>query len=141
MIGMIGMVLAVAALTLQAAEPPPMRVGLIGLDTSHVVEFTALLNDPARAEHVPGARVVAAFRGGSPDVQASATRIDKFTSELRDRWKVELVATIPELVSKVDAVMITSVDGRTHLPQLRQVLPAVCGMRVHIAHDGDGAAR
>src|SRR5690606_35005962 len=51
----------------------PLRVGLIGLDTSHVVAFTRLLNDPAHPDHVPGARVVAAFKGGSPDVEASAT--------------------------------------------------------------------
>jgi predicted dehydrogenase len=120
---MIGLLLA---LVLAAGAPSPkgaLRVGLVGLDSSHAVEFTALLNDPARPEHVPGARVVAAFRGGSPDVEASATRIDRFTAELRDRWKVELVATLPELLPKVDAVIITSVDGRAHLPQLRQLLP------------------
>lgn len=116
--------IALLLAALLAADPPELRVGLVGLDTSHVVEFTALLNDPARSGHVPGARVVAGFRGGSPDVEASATRIDKFTAELRDRWKVELVPSIEALVRKVDAVMITSVDGRTHLAQARQVLPS-----------------
>jgi hypothetical protein len=115
------------ALLVALVAPAPaadLRVGLVGLDTTHVVEFTALLNDPARAGHVPGARVTAAFRGGSPDVEASATRIDKFTAELRDRWKVPIVASIGALVQQVDAVMITSVDGRTHLAQARQVFPA-----------------
>ena len=55
---------------------PNLRIGMIGLDTSHVVAFTELFNNPDHPKHVPGARVVAAFKGGSPDVEASATRIE-----------------------------------------------------------------
>jgi predicted dehydrogenase len=106
------------------AQERTIRVGLIGLDSSHSVAFTQLLNDPSRPDHVPGARVVAAFKGGSPDVEASATRVDKFTAELRDTWKIELVDSIAELVRRVDAVMVTSVDGRVHLAQARAVLAA-----------------
>lgn len=108
----------------QAAGAAPIRIGLIGLDTSHAGAFTQLLNDPARADHVPGARVVAAFKGGSPDVEASANRVDKFTAEIRDKWGIEIVGSIEELVKKVDAVMVLSVDGRTHLPQARAVIAA-----------------
>lgn len=107
-----------------AQAPPAIRIGLIGLDTSHAVAFTQLLNDPSRLDHVPGARVVAAFKQGSPDVEASATRIDKFTAELRDTWKIELVDSIDALVRRVDAVMLVSVDGRAHLAQARAVLAA-----------------
>ena len=102
----------------------PIRIGLIGLDTSHAGAFTQLLNDESRPDHVPGARVVAAFKGGSPDVEASRTRIDKFTADLRDRWKIEIVDSIDALLAKVDAVIITSVDGRVHLAQARPVLAA-----------------
>lgn len=101
-----------------------LRLGMIGLDTSHVVRFTELLNDPARPDHVPGARVVAAFKGGSPTVAESATRIERFTAELRDKWKVELVGSIEELCQKVDAVLLMSVDGRQHLEQVRPVFAA-----------------
>jgi predicted dehydrogenase len=119
--------------TLVAGEPeagaqtPPgkvLRVGLIGLDTSHVTAFTALLNDPANPDHIPGARVVAAYKGGSPDVEASATRIEKFTAELRDKWKIEIVDSIEALLPKVDVVMIESVDARVHLAQARPVIAA-----------------
>ncbi len=106
------------------ANSREIRVGLIGIDSSHAGAFTQLLNDPARPDHVPGARVVAAFKGGSPDVEASATRIEKFTAELRDTWKIEFVDSIDELLRRVDAVMVTSVDGRVHLPQSRPVLAA-----------------
>src|SRR5213594_2637557 len=73
----------------------PLRVGIIGLDTSHVVEFTKVLNDACSPDHVPGARVVAAYQGGSPDVDASASRVEGFTARLRDQWKVEIVPAIP----------------------------------------------
>ena len=120
---------AVAAVpTLARAQAPAaaaggktLRVGMIGLDTSHVTAFTALLNDPNHPDHVPGAKVVAAFKGGSPDIEASATRIDKFTAELRDKWKIEIVDSIDALLPKVDVVMIESVDARVHLAQARPV--------------------
>jgi predicted dehydrogenase len=112
------------AATAAAQDAPPLRIGLIGLDTSHVIEFTRILNDPAAANHVPGARVVAAWKGGSPDVAASATRIERFTTELTQKWNVPLVDSIEELVKRVDAVMLTSVDGRQHLAQARPVFAA-----------------
>jgi GFO/IDH/MocA oxidoreductase family protein len=105
-------------------DPQPIRVGLIGLDTSHAGAFTQLLNDPSRPDHIPGARVVAAFKGGSPDIEASASRVEKFTAELRDTWKIDLVGSIEELVRRVDAVMLLSVDGRVHLAQARPVIAA-----------------
>ena len=108
----------------RAAPPTPMRIGLIGLDTSHVVQFTSILNDPNHPQHVPGARIVAAFRGGSPDVEASVGRIERFTGEVTRKWGVELVDSIEELCRRVDAVMLTSVDGRQHLEQVRPVFAA-----------------
>lgn len=107
--------------TCWAAE---LRIGMIGLDTSHVVEFTRLLNDPAQKDHVPGGRVVAAVKGGSPDIAASRDRVEGFTRELRERRGVKIVDTIDELCGMVDAVMLESVDGRPHLAQARPVIAA-----------------
>jgi len=64
--------IAVAFLAVNA-HTSEIRVGMIGLDTSHATAFTALLNDSSHKSHVPGARVVAAFKGGSPDIESSAT--------------------------------------------------------------------
>lgn len=107
-----------------AQDKPPLRLGIIGTDTSHVPAFTQMLNDPSRPDHVPGARVVAAFKGGSPDVESSRTRVDRFAAEIKDKWNVELVNSIEELCQKVDAVLIESVDGRPHLEQIKPVLKA-----------------
>jgi predicted dehydrogenase len=107
-----------------SAQNAELRIGIIGTDTSHVVAFTRLLNDRSDPGHVPGARVVAAFKGGSLDVDASRTRIDGFAAELREKWRVELVESIEALCDKVDAVLLESVDGRPHLDQLRPVFKA-----------------
>ncbi|NBO65305.1 MAG: gfo/Idh/MocA family oxidoreductase [Acidobacteria bacterium] len=119
----IAITLAFGSIWAQAQEAQ-VRIGIIGLDTSHVTAFTALLNDPTNPNHVPGARVVAAYKGGSPDIESSATRIEKFTSELQTKWNVELVSSIEELCRKVDAVLLESVDGRPHLAQVRPVMAA-----------------
>ena len=101
-----------------------LRIGIIGLDTSHVIAFTKVLNDPTDPDHVPGGKVVAAFKGGSPDVPASATRVDKFTAELRDQFQVQVVEDIASLCKLVDAVLLESVDGRVHLNQVKEVFRA-----------------
>ena len=106
------------------APEKPIRVGLIGLDTSHAPAFTRILNDSKSDNYVSGARVVCAYPGGSPDVEASYTRIDRFTSQIRDEFKVEIVQDIPTLLKKVDAVIINSVDGRVHLEQVKPVIAA-----------------
>lgn len=102
----------------------PIKVGIIGLDTSHVIAFTKALNDPSDPQHVPGLRVVAAYKGGSPDVKESWSRVDKYTAELHDKWGVEIVKDIPTLCLKVDAVLLESVDGRPHLEQVKPVFAA-----------------
>ncbi len=101
-----------------------LKIGLIGLDTSHATAFTEILNDPTAKDHVPGAKVVAAFKGGSSDIESSITRVEGYTTTLRDKHGVEIVDTIQELCSKVDAVMLLSVDGRPHVIQAMPVLAA-----------------
>jgi predicted dehydrogenase len=112
-----------AAVSIAVAQEP-IRIGMIGLDTSHVVAFTETINNPEAKGHVPGAKVVAAFKGGSPDIESSITRVDGYTKTLREKYGVEMFETIEELCKKVDAVMIESVDGRPHLAQARTVIAA-----------------
>ncbi len=101
-----------------------IRVGLIGLDTSHVTAFAEMLNNPQSPDHIAGARIVAGYPGGSPDIPSSADRLPQYTATLRDKYGVEIVPSIPELLARVDAVMLTSVDGRPHLEQIRPVIAA-----------------
>jgi hypothetical protein len=114
---------AIALLACSAAFGQ-IRIGIIGTDTSHVPAFTKVLNDSQAADYIPGARVVAAFKGGSPDLESSHTRVDKYAEEIHTKYGVEIVNDIPTLLSKVDAVLIESVDGRVHLAQAKQVIAA-----------------
>ncbi len=107
--------------SLTAAE---LKLGIIGLDTSHVTAFTEILNNPQAKAHVPGAKVVGAFKGGSPDIESSASRVDGFTKTLQEKYGVKIYDSIEELCKNVDAVLLESVDGRPHLAQARPVIAA-----------------
>ena len=102
----------------------PIRAGIIGLDTSHVVAFAKMLNDPKSKGELAGVRVVAAFPGGSPDIPSSRDRVEGYTKQLRDQFGVEIVDSIDALLGKVDVVLLESVDGRPHLKQIEPVLKA-----------------
>ena len=113
---------ALCAVPLTArSEEKAIRLGIIGLDTSHVIAFTSYINDPKNST---GARVVAGFPGGSPDFPASADRVGKFTEQLRGKFGVEIVDSIERLCQQVDGVLLESVDGRPHLAQARPVIAA-----------------
>ena len=121
-VGLCGTISVLAAMaSLPAAD---LRIGLIGLDTSHVTAFTSLLNDPNQKDYIPGGKVVAAYKGGSPDIESSRTRVEEYTQKLRDDFKVKIVDTIEALCQEVDVVMLESVDGRPHLEQARPVIAA-----------------
>ena len=114
---------AIVALPLagRGAEEKVIRLGMIGLDTSHVIAFTGYIN--SRSDEL-GCRVVAGYPGGSPDFPASADRVEKFTNQLRDKHGLEIVDSIEELLEKVDGILLESVDGRPHLEQAKPVIAA-----------------
>jgi predicted dehydrogenase len=98
-----------------------LRIGMVGLDTSHASVFTRLLNDSGADHHVQGGKVVKAFPGGSPDFELSIKRIGQFTEEVRS-YGVEIVETLEEAAEGMDAILLESVDGGTHLEQLRRLI-------------------
>jgi len=109
-----------------AADPPPwatkdLRCGIIGTDTSHVPAFTQNFN---RTHPEWRIKIVAAYKGGSPDLPTSATRVEGFARTIHDKYGVEIVDSIDALLGKVDVVLLESVDGRPHLAQATPVLKA-----------------
>lgn len=102
----------------------PLRLGLIGLDTSHVIAFTSRFNESDNPNHVPGGRVVAAFKGGSADIESSHTRVEGYTKTLVEKYGVKIYDNIKEVCENVDAILLTSLDGRPHLSQVRPVFEA-----------------
>lgn len=105
------------------------RVGIIGLDTSHSIAFTKVLNDPDAGPDVAGYRVVAAYPKGSNDIESSVSRIPANTEEIK-KFGVEIVSSIEELLEKVDVILLETNDGRLHLEQALPVLKA--GKRMFI---------
>ena len=119
-----GIVLALVVEVALAAGPAKrLRAGMIGLDTSHVVEFVNLLNNPKAKGELAEMTVVAAYPGGSPDLPVSWDRVKGFTDTLRKKG-IKIVDSIPELLEQVDVILLESVDGRPHLARARPVIAA-----------------
>lgn len=100
-----------------------LRAGMIGLDTSHAPAFAGLLNADSVKPELAGVKIVAAFPGGSPDLPASADRVEGYTKKLAELG-VKIVPSIDALLEMVDVVFLESVDGRPHLAQVIPVLKA-----------------
>ncbi len=100
-----------------------LRLGILGCDTSHVVEFTKRLNhvEVAATQWVDGARVVAAWPGRS---EIAPDRLPGYVEALR-RLGVSVVDQPEDL--RVDAVLVEAQQGSTHaglaVPLLRAGVP------------------
>ncbi len=114
------------AFSLSANE---IKVGIIGLDTSHSIAFAKAMNSPSATGNLVHCKVVAAYPYGSKDIESSTSRIPKYTEEI-SLMGIEIMPSIPALLEKVDAVLLETNDGRPHLEQVRPVLQA--GKRVFI---------
>ncbi len=94
--------------------PTELKIGLVGLDTSHCVAFTKCLNDPKNPEHVAGGKVVCAFPAGSPDFEMSISRVPGYTKQLRDDFSVKIMDSPESVAESCDLLMLISCDGRVH---------------------------
>lgn len=104
-------------------EPKMVKIGIIGLDTSHVEAFTKTLNANPPKPGFEGFRVVAAYPKGSPDIQSSVVRVPAYTETVK-KLGVEIVDSIDDLLKKVDVVLLETNDGRPHFEQLVPCLKA-----------------
>jgi hypothetical protein len=107
-----------------AEERDRMRIGIIGLDTSHVPAFTKEFHrEPSADPALENFRVIAAYPHGSADIESSASRIPKYTAEMQEMG-VEVVDSIADLLTQVDCVLLETNDGRLHLDQAVEVFRA-----------------
>ena len=120
--------LAAAAAATVCGAFAETKVGIIGLDTSHAIAFTKIMNvekDPA----VAGFRMVAAYQWGSRDIISSTNRYSKYIPQMQEMG-VEIVPSIDDLLAKVDVVCLETNDGREHFWQAEKVFAS--GKRVFI---------
>ena len=120
---------AFALLSGLAGAEPVIKVGIIGLDTSHALAFTKLLNATNPAPEYAGFRIVATYPQGSRDIASSTNRVPSYIETVKTQG-VEIVGSIDELLKRCDAVLLESNDGRVHLEQALPVFKA--GKRVFI---------
>src|SRR5256714_10638006 len=99
-----------------------IRLGAIGVDSSHLPEFTKRI----KALHDEGktrCRVTHVFDPGGHDLPDAPKWLQTTNSE----YGVEQVGSMDQLLKSVDGVMVLSVNGNKHLaqalPSLKRGLP------------------
>ena len=100
-----------------------MKLGIIGLDTSHSPAFIKLINSDNSKPEFKGFKVVAAYPYGSKTIKSSYERITQYTEEAQ-AYGVEITSSIAELLDKVDCIFLQTNDGSLHLEQAIEVLKA-----------------
>lgn len=98
-----------------------LKAGMIGLDTSHCCAFIEGLHDTASPYHVPGVQVTGVYLGGSPWFSFSQERLPGFASEIERKFQIPVYDDMGRLAHEVDVLFLTSVDGRQHLEQFKQL--------------------
>ena len=111
------------SLTIPAVAQEPLKIGIIGLDTSHSLAFTKDLNSDKAPPELANCKVVAAYPRGSADIEGSTKRIPAYTDDIK-KMGVEVVDSIDELLKRVDCVLLETNDGRPHLEQALQCFKA-----------------
>lgn len=112
-----------SAVVATAQDSDRLRVGVIGLDTSHVPAFTKSFNAEPADPEMMNCQVVAAYPYGSRTIESSYSRIPKYTEQI-EAMGVEIVDSIDQLLDRVDCVLLETNDGKPHLEQALKVLKA-----------------
>lgn len=99
------------------------KIGIIGLDTSHSLVFTRFLNGDNKMDKYKNFKIVAAYPYGSKTIKSSYERIPGYIDQV-EALGVEIVSSIPELLEKVDYVLLETNDGNMHLEQANEVFKA-----------------
>lgn len=99
-----------------------IRIGMIGLDTSHSVAFTKCLQAPdvAPDQKVHGARVVSCMRFETPFQDKNG--LDARQKQL-EQWGVTVTEDFDEAVAECEAIMLEINDPAYHLEYFRKCVP------------------
>lgn len=119
----VGLLLTSGAQAQEKEGDTVIKVGMIGLDTSHAIAFAKEMNREPADPEMQNCRVVVAYPFGSRTIESSASRIPKYTEEMK-AMGVEIVDSIDALLAQVDAVLLETNDGTIHLEQALAVFKA-----------------
>lgn len=121
--GVLLSLLVLPAIDGRGSAAEPIRVGVIGLDSYQAVAFASLFQQAKPNEPLAGIEVVVAYPGGSPDIQESVDSLPKWVKSYTEMG-IPLVDSIEAIPAQVDAILVMSLDGRTHLEQATFALQA-----------------
>ena len=114
-------ILCATAGALMASAADEIKIGIIGLDTSHSTAFTELLIDKESDDpYVKQFEIVAAYPYGSKTIESSYNRIPGYIEEVK-KHGVTITESIAELLDMVDCVLLETNDGRLHFEQAEEV--------------------
>lgn len=97
-----------------------IKVAVLGLDTSHSVEFPRLMQAPdcPKNQRVPGLKTISCLRFETP--YQNKEGLDKRQQQL-EQWDVKVTENIDEALAGCDAIMLEINDGSFHLEYFRKV--------------------
>lgn len=103
-------------------ESSIIKLGIVGLDASHAVDFTELLHNREHPYSVAGAAIVAAYPGGSDDFELSRSRVGEFTERMSARYGAAIAGTPEEAAEAAHGVLLLSADGRIRVEQFERIV-------------------
>ena len=120
----LAMTLLLHSVAQSATAAEPVRVGILAFDNYQSLAFTQVWHKPpADNPDAGGLKVVAAWRGGSPDIEETQVDIERWEPRLIE-YGISIEDSIDTVLQKCDAVMIMTIDGRTHLKLAEHALKA-----------------
>lgn len=121
---------ALACACAGASAQDVIKIGIIGLDTSHSIAFTKYLNDAESVEpNVLRYQVVVAYPYGTQTIESASSRIPKYTEEIQN-YGVKIAGSIQSVIDQSDCIFIETNDGRLHFEQAVEVFKS--GKKVYI---------
>ena len=99
-----------------------IKIGIVGLDTSHSGAFTKIINDPKNPK-MQGVRVAFAHPYGSLKIASGASRIPQYIQEIK-ALGIQVVDKLEDLIHMSDVILLETSDGNLRLEQVLPILKA-----------------
>lgn len=110
-------------LALAGQGKPKKRIGIIGLDTKHSIDFASMFNGTEAKPEFGDYQVTVAYPWGSKTIEIGYSRVPVFTGEAK-KLGIKIAESIDELLAQVDYVLLETQDGSLHINQALAVFKA-----------------
>ncbi|MDX5477629.1 MAG: Gfo/Idh/MocA family oxidoreductase [Cyclobacteriaceae bacterium] len=96
----------------------PFKLGIVGLDTSHAMEFVKIINNEIYRSQF---QIIGAYPFGNSNLSPrSEDRIKRYSKEFED-LKISIYQNLDDLHKDVDGVLLETNDGGMRLEQARKI--------------------